>query len=151
MTNNDKLFEILKTVDVNWFNAAVNISLKGRYVYVENPKVASSTIKSKLHANELHGLRNIRVGPHPDITQSPFIKPYQLPPHQLREILFGGEFFKFTFVRNPFDRFVSSIPQDRPIILAGHSQGALHLTRLLREKVAGAPLTGRIVAAKTRS
>lgn len=36
---------------------------------------------------------------------------------------------------------------DRPIILAGHSQGALHLTRLLRERVAGTPLARRIVAA----
>lgn len=36
---------------------------------------------------------------------------------------------------------------DRPIILAGHSQGALHLTRLLRERVAGTPLAHRIVAA----
>src|SRR5947209_16366500 len=36
---------------------------------------------------------------------------------------------------------------DRPIILAGHSQGALHLERLLREKVAGTPLAKRIVAA----
>ncbi len=46
-----------------------------------------------------------------------------------------------------FDQFVRSIPADRPIILAGHSQGALHLTRLLRERVAGAPLARRIVAA----
>ena len=36
---------------------------------------------------------------------------------------------------------------DRPIILAGHSQGALHLTRLLRDHVAGTPLAKRIVAA----
>ena len=36
---------------------------------------------------------------------------------------------------------------DRPIILAGHSQGALHLTRLLRDRVAGKPLAKRIVAA----
>ena len=36
---------------------------------------------------------------------------------------------------------------DRPIILAGHSQGALHLERLLRERVAGTPLARRIVAA----
>lgn len=45
-----------------------------------------------------------------------------------------------------FDRFVIEAG-DRPIILAGHSQGALHLTRLLRERVAGTPLAGRIVAA----
>ena len=36
---------------------------------------------------------------------------------------------------------------DRPIILAGHSQGALQLERLLREKVAGKPIARRIVAA----
>jgi len=46
-----------------------------------------------------------------------------------------------------FDAFVEQAPKDRPIILAGHSQGALHLTRLLREKVAGKPIAARIVAA----
>ena len=46
-----------------------------------------------------------------------------------------------------FDAFVAAIPADRPIILAGHSQGSLHLTRLLKEKVAGTPLARRIVAA----
>lgn len=45
-----------------------------------------------------------------------------------------------------FDRFVGEAG-DRPVILAGHSQGALHLTRLLREKVAGKPIARRIVAA----
>ncbi|WP_448659873.1 DUF3089 domain-containing protein [Sphingomonas sp. CJ99] len=46
-----------------------------------------------------------------------------------------------------FDRFLLDVPQDRPILLAGHSQGALHLTRLLRDRVAGKPLAARIVAA----
>lgn len=46
-----------------------------------------------------------------------------------------------------FDAFVAAQPFDRPIILAGHSQGALHLLRLLRERVAGKPLAGRVVAA----
>jgi hypothetical protein len=46
-----------------------------------------------------------------------------------------------------FDAFVKAIPENKPIFLAGHSQGALHLTRLLREKVAGRPLQRRIVAA----
>lgn len=45
-----------------------------------------------------------------------------------------------------FDAFLAAHP-DRPIILAGHSQGALHLTRLLREKVAGTALMKRVVAA----
>ena len=46
-----------------------------------------------------------------------------------------------------FDAFLKEVAPDRPIILAGHSQGALHLARLLRERVAGTPLARRIVAA----
>lgn len=46
-----------------------------------------------------------------------------------------------------FDSFVTQIGPDQPIILAGHSQGALHLMRLLRERVAGKSLAKRIVAA----
>jgi Protein of unknown function (DUF3089) len=34
-----------------------------------------------------------------------------------------------------------------PIILAGHSQGSMHLMRLMTEKVAGTPVAGRIAAA----
>lgn len=45
-----------------------------------------------------------------------------------------------------FDRFVREAG-DRPIILAGHSQGALQLERLLREKIAGKPIARRIIAA----
>src|SRR6185312_11558493 len=45
-----------------------------------------------------------------------------------------------------FDQFLKEAG-DRPIILAGHSQGALHLVRLLRDKVAGKPIAKRIVAA----
>ncbi|MHC9417241.1 DUF3089 domain-containing protein [Sphingomonas citri] len=46
-----------------------------------------------------------------------------------------------------FDVFLAEIAPDRPIILAGHSQGALHLTHLLKDRVAGKPLAKRIVAA----
>jgi hypothetical protein len=46
-----------------------------------------------------------------------------------------------------FAAFVKEAPQDRPIVLAGHSQGALHLMRLLRERVAGSPLQRRVAAA----
>jgi len=49
-------------------------------------------------------------------------------------------------VAEAFEEFVKEAG-DRPIILAGHSQGALHLERLLREKVAGKPIAKRIVAA----
>jgi hypothetical protein len=49
-------------------------------------------------------------------------------------------------VASGFDEFVKEAG-DRPIILAGHSQGALHLERLLHERVAGKPIANRIVAA----
>ncbi len=46
-----------------------------------------------------------------------------------------------------FDAFIAAQPADRPIVLAGHSQGSFILKRLLAEKVAGTPLTQRIAAA----
>jgi hypothetical protein len=46
-----------------------------------------------------------------------------------------------------FTAFLNQVDRDRPIILAGHSQGALHLERLLRERIAGTPLSRRVVAA----
>lgn len=50
-------------------------------------------------------------------------------------------------VEQAFDAFLASIPKNKPIILAGHSQGALHLTTLLKNRIAGTPLAKRIVAA----
>lgn len=51
-------------------------------------------------------------------------------------------------VEAAFDAFLRRVGPERPIILAGHSQGALHLTTLLRERVARNPaLRQRVVAA----
>ena len=55
--------------------------------------------------------------------------------------------FAYRDVLAAFDVFLAQAPGDGPIILAGHSQGSLHLTRLLRDRVAGKPLARRIVAA----
>lgn len=46
-----------------------------------------------------------------------------------------------------FDEFIAEIPADMPIIIAGHSQGSLHLTTLMRQRVVTRPLADRIVAA----
>jgi hypothetical protein len=45
-----------------------------------------------------------------------------------------------------FAAFVAAQAPDAPIILAGHSQGAMHLLRLMQEQVAGKPLQSRIAA-----
>ncbi|UUR08854.1 DUF3089 domain-containing protein [Sphingomonas glaciei] len=53
----------------------------------------------------------------------------------------------YSDVARAFDRFLAQEP-DAPIVLAGHSQGGLHLTRLLHERIARNPaLQRRIVAA----
>lgn len=43
--------------------------------------------------------------------------------------------------------FLSSVDEDTPIVLVGHSQGSLHLIRLLREEVKGTRVADRLVAA----
>jgi hypothetical protein len=53
----------------------------------------------------------------------------------------------YADVAAAFDEFVARIPRGQPVILVGHSQGALHLSRLLRERIAGTPFAKRIVAA----
>ena len=46
-----------------------------------------------------------------------------------------------------FDHFIAQERADRPIVLAGHSQGALMVMRLLQDRAAGQPLARRIAAA----
>ena len=52
----------------------------------------------------------------------------------------------YSDVLRAFDSFLAQAPADAPIILAGHSQGSMHLIRLVRDRVAGKPLAARIVA-----
>lgn len=52
----------------------------------------------------------------------------------------------YADVAQAFDLFLAEAEPGRPIVLAGHSQGALHVLRLLRERVAGTPVAGRIAA-----
>ncbi|WP_188055712.1 DUF3089 domain-containing protein [Sphingosinithalassobacter sp. CS137] len=54
--------------------------------------------------------------------------------------------FAYRDVLAAFEQFLDEAGE-RPIVLAGHSQGALHLSRLLAERIAGTPLADRIVAA----
>lgn len=52
----------------------------------------------------------------------------------------------YADVAAAFDAFVAAQPADRPLILAGHSQGARHLLRLVADRVRGTPLADRVVA-----
>ncbi|MEM9304189.1 MAG: DUF3089 domain-containing protein [Pseudomonadota bacterium] len=53
----------------------------------------------------------------------------------------------YSDVVRAFDAFLETIGPDRPFILASHSQGTLHATRLLRERIAGSAAMDALVAA----
>jgi hypothetical protein len=86
---------------------SINVSLKYKYVYVENPKVACSHIKRCLQRMELRDPEAFIKNVH-DRTESPLIRVDQLRVDQLLHIFNSNEFFKFTFVRNPFTRTLSA-------------------------------------------
>ncbi len=50
-------------------------------------------------------------------------------------------------VERAFDYFLAHYSEGRPFILAGHSQGAMHLRRLLERRITGTPLVHRLVVA----
>lgn len=52
----------------------------------------------------------------------------------------------YADVDTAFTAFLAAQPADKPLILAGHSQGSLHLYRLIKSRIAGTPLAARIVA-----
>lgn len=49
-------------------------------------------------------------------------------------------------VLRAFDEFLQTHNNNRPFILAGHSQGSQHLRRLISERISGTPLLSRLVA-----
>jgi Protein of unknown function (DUF3089) len=53
----------------------------------------------------------------------------------------------YADVREAFRFFLSTVDPKTPIVLAGHSQGALHLKRLIAEELKGTPAAKRLVAA----
>ena len=52
----------------------------------------------------------------------------------------------YADVAQAFDYFLESVDEDKPIVLAGHSQGAIHVLRLLMDRAEAAGMGDRIVA-----
>jgi len=103
------LSKLCEYMPLHWVNYNINISLKNKYVYFENPKVACSSIKKTLiHAelgSDLYSRYDDKV--HTPFYQSAFVKPFHLSSSQLEDIIMGGDFFKFTFSRDPYERSLS--------------------------------------------
>jgi len=52
----------------------------------------------------------------------------------------------YADVKQAYAFFLATVDKDTPIVLAGHSQGSLHLMRLLREEVSGTDAAERVAA-----
>jgi hypothetical protein len=61
----------------------------------------------------------------------------------------GGKAYALAYadVLRAFDHYISHDNKGRPFILAGHSQGSLHLFKLLQDRIDGTPLVKRMVVA----
>jgi hypothetical protein len=50
-------------------------------------------------------------------------------------------------VQRAFDEFIAHRNGGKPFIVAGHSQGSIHLLRLIQQRIAGTPLQKQLIAA----
>ncbi len=85
----------------------IHCSERARMIYVETPKVACSTIKRMLQVVELNGdLSRLPEQVH-DRKASPLKSPKTIE-NDVRDLFFGGGYFLFSFVRNPYTRVLSA-------------------------------------------
>jgi hypothetical protein len=100
--------ELHPHVPLHVFVYSVHISLKHRYVFVETPKCACTTIKLALQRLELQDRSLVR--PNNEMVHvrdfSPLLDPRQV--YRFSRFLKAGDVTKVCFVRNPYDRLVSA-------------------------------------------
>lgn len=88
-------------------NYLVNISTKHKFVYIETPKVACSTIKKALQLIEVEGDISMIPEDVHDRDHSPLPNPTS-PDIDLGYVLTSPDYFRFSFVRNPFSRILAT-------------------------------------------
>lgn len=89
-------------------NYLLNISKRHQFLYVETPKVACSSVKKTLQKIELKGKGISIPDKVHDKKTSPLLSPSDLKSKELLEVLHSKKYFRFSFVRNPYTRIVSS-------------------------------------------
>lgn len=82
------------------------ISLKNKYFFHSVGKAANSTVKHYLYTEELKGT-GIKYKTVHERLNSPLVSPFQIDESLLSEVLYSENYFKFTFVRNPYSRILS--------------------------------------------
>jgi dermatan 4-sulfotransferase 1 len=89
------------------FNYAVHVSLKYKYIFVETPKVACSTIKMTLQGMELEESNFKREESYALHARefSPLLALQHIP--NFERFFDKKDFFLFCFVRNPYSRLLS--------------------------------------------
>lgn len=103
MTTKQQVLHNIFGFDVNDANYLVNISNKHQYIYFENPKVGCSTIKKTLQKLEVE--ESLMPEDVHDKHLSPLLSPLQL--EKVFTEYLNDEYFKFSFVRNPYTRILS--------------------------------------------
>ena len=106
MTGTIKTFQNILNVSKGHTNYLVNFSLRYRYIYVENPKVACTTIKRILQVAEVDGdLSKLSEDVH-DRWKSPLPEIRNVP-EDFQKLYEDPKTFLFCFVRNPYTRALS--------------------------------------------
>lgn len=85
-------------------NYLINVSNKNKYIYIETPKTACSTIKKTLQKIEIEGTKEVLDNDVHNKRMSPLKSPLQL---EKPLSYYLDSYTKFGFVRNPYTRLLS--------------------------------------------
>lgn len=104
--------EYVRAMGWRSLNLHTHISLLNSYAYIEVPKAGCGTMKATLGGLEAARMgpamvERVQENPHDRMKATPFIKPFQLPPDVLEEVLASDRFSRFTVVREPASRLLS--------------------------------------------
>jgi hypothetical protein len=100
------IFDHFKRTSSADFNYLVNIGHQSKAIYFEVPKTGCSTVKKSLQTIELKGETIPKERVH-DKANSPLFSLYD-DVERTSEVLQNPEYVKFAFVRNPYDRILST-------------------------------------------
>ena len=84
-----------------------NASAKFQYLFIENPKVASTSILKELQQREDQTIAKVMANPHVR-TASPIPRLSEYSLEEQDRFFESNEIFRFTFARNPFTRLLSA-------------------------------------------